>query len=1182
MKDYLKVLAKGIFPNGEDSITLSSNEINMTVEENTVATNSFSFQIDHDFAGVVYSDNDRVSLIKSTFTGNTCIIRFKVDATAYSDKEIIEAKITVESDSGEFSIKLNCIVVASHYEINQRSIYNIDDFTDLAAYDMDSAVKIFMDENFERIVLDYDNKLCNFYELLKLNERPDEAIEEFLIAAGKKEKIRLSLPEIIRLKVENRSRLYGELPIKASSDGFMEIILSTSDGLVNFELKKLNVMNFTNQEFGLPFYIDASDLHAGMNFDAIILKTREFEKRVEIAIDNVSEKPSRSLKRLKYNLVTYYLDYRSNRINSAIWIEKSLRELEDNGYLETSNLRLLLIHTAFLYMAGETAMADRAMKGINVVQGDSINYCIYLYVQALSGKSATDKTKAAASIRLMYSYGYTDFRLMWMLINLDKSFAEDPSERLTRLKLTESKGCKSPMLYYEAALTLNAHPQLLRKIDLFEYKAICLAVREKVINKNLAGRVLEIISLKKSASMFDIKLLAHIYDYFEDEDSLEILITHMIRNSVYGHEYFKYYKAACGMKLKITRLYDYYLRSMDRSCFVKLPMSLLTYYSYDTSLDDELKSYLYACIVTAYMKDTKVWNMYESLIRTYAYKQLKHGNITHNLLTIYESLWSESLVDDLSADTMMQILNTYKLELKDHKSGNVLIKHKEFKQVLSVFVTDSTAYLPMYTKDACLIYMSENGTMSYIDHAKLSPVSKEKKLFEYLFMHGADTYYVKAAILEGRTPIKLADEEVYHLTRQLYLTKDLSGYCRRKYAESMIMDYPEENNANEIAKNMFYLPSTGLSHRVYEKIAGICISAGRYDDAASCMRKYGYTYIEDQHLIDYCSHMAELYLDDISDVSKLARELDDFIIGLEYKAYTMKKDDKPILSFLNRYYNGPNENMLEILSSLDENGLPSDELAERLLIQLLFVGQNSQTVADVFKHVKPDYSKTGILTVAAATYFAQAYLIKGEEVDNSVFEVIRGLITKRIKLADVCFVAYLKYKRQDVASLSPEEKELICAIISELNDQGKCLSIFKDFESQISLPYQMLDKTYVEFIAPVDIRVSVHYRIGSEKKEHEEVCRCVGGIFTKSFTLFDGERIRYYFTYENNGKLVTSKEMEHIVRTKTPENGYNRYQHINDCIKKQSERDSKGLEHAIESYLVEDYVVKNMFKRLKK
>lgn len=90
---------------------------------------------------------------------------------------------------------------------------------------------------FERIVLDYDNKLCNFYELLKLNERPDEAIEEFLIAAGKKEKIRLSLPEIIRLKVENRSRLYGELPIKASSDGFMEIILSTSDGLVNFELK---------------------------------------------------------------------------------------------------------------------------------------------------------------------------------------------------------------------------------------------------------------------------------------------------------------------------------------------------------------------------------------------------------------------------------------------------------------------------------------------------------------------------------------------------------------------------------------------------------------------------------------------------------------------------------------------------------------------------------------------------------------------------------------------------------------------------------------------------------------------------------------------------------------------------------------------------------------------------------
>ena len=63
-------------------------------------------------------------------------------------------------------------------------------------------------------------------------------------------------------------------------------------------------------------------------------------------------------------------------------------------------------------------------------------------------------------------------------------------------------------------------------------------------------------------------------------------------------EYFRWFSLAVEHGLRLTRLYEYYVETMDTSRRIELPKALLMYFTYNSdSLGDSKRAFIYSCII---------------------------------------------------------------------------------------------------------------------------------------------------------------------------------------------------------------------------------------------------------------------------------------------------------------------------------------------------------------------------------------------------------------------------------------------------------------------------------------------------------------------------------------------------------------------------------------------------------
>lgn len=103
------------------------------------------------------------------------------------------------------------------------------------------------------------------------------------------------------------------------------------------------------------------------------------------------------------------------------------------------------------------------------------------------------------------------------------------------------------------------------------------------------------------------------------------------------------------------------------------------------------------------------------------------------------------------------------------------------------------------------------------------------------------------------------------------------------------------------------------------------------------------------------------------------------------------------------------------------------------------------------------------------------------------------------------------------------------AVTAKADGYAVCGNIFFSFYEQykgiLSLPYNAADKTTVEYYAPENSKVQIFYRHDDKEEYQSEVLSCVaGGVYAKSFSLFYGESIQYYFL-EDDGKKKKKHRM---------------------------------------------------------
>jgi hypothetical protein len=138
---------------------------------------------------------------------------------------------------------------------------------------------------------------------------------------------------------------------------------------------------------------------------------------------------------------------------------------------------------------------------------------------------------------------------------------------------------------------------------------------------------------------------------------------------------------------------------------------------------------------------------------------------------------------------------------------------------------------------------------------------------------------------------------------------------------------------------------------------------------------------------------------------------------------------------------------------------------------------------------------------------------------------------------------------------------------------------FKDYWSKLSM-YE--DRSFIEYTGDPGSKVILHYYIDDDTpgKEYEfkreEMQHLLGGVYVKSFVLFDKESVRYYITEENaRSERLTRSDSLKAVKAK---NGSNwRYDCINDILAAGKLKNTDGFFRLSEEYITQQFITEHLF-----
>ena len=92
-------------------------------------------------------------------------------------------------------------------------------------------------------------------------------------------------------------------------------------------------------------------------------------------------------------------------------------------------------------------------------------------------------------------------------------------------------------------------------------------------------------------------------------------------------EYFRWFELAVERDIRLTRVFEYYMETLDISYHRELPKSLLMYFNYNNSnLGDMRKAYIYADVIANKTQDPQTYQSYQDTIRSFAAQKIREAS----------------------------------------------------------------------------------------------------------------------------------------------------------------------------------------------------------------------------------------------------------------------------------------------------------------------------------------------------------------------------------------------------------------------------------------------------------------------------------------------------------------------------------------------------------------------------
>lgn len=1192
MKDKVERLAKGIFEYEQPDVLVSEESLSVEVSAGETFCGVFSVRNRNlsVMKGVVYSSDELLVPEERQFMGTENEIHYTVHGEYATPGEVHRGAITIVSECGEIILPFVIKVVPLSCQSSEGEIRDLFQFAGLAQSDWFEAKRLFSEERFATTVLGDREEETTMYRQLKKSRSVDRALEEFLVYTKKKPPIQIKADKTVLRFTPGDKAMMERITVSRDTWGHTDVEVETEGDFFLVSSKKLLSESFNGNRCALEVAVDGTALPEGNHFGRIYLKTPRQSICIEVVC--VCERTAREEERKRHafrvteaKLFQRYFDFRMGKLKAGSYIAEAeslvellLLRLQDGIFKESVGRKKELAYQMYRTYLALIGKKEKFVEGemlqikARLERGgaDAELLGAMHYLEAMRQKNAEDVTFYAAQIKLLSEQYKDSGLLLWFRMYTDKRSEKGREVLLEELEERFRRGNRSPLLYFEAAVLWNEEPSLLMTLGGFERQVLLFALKNGMLQKETVLQFSILALQSKECSPLLIRELCLAYKQYGQRDTLQALCTLLITHGIRDRKYHTYFADACSLQLRIPLLQEYYIYTCECGPQTKIDQSVLLYFIYGNELEEPYCAFLYAYIVRNQESMSAFYRTYLKRMEQYAVNSIKRGRIDKNLATVYGEVLRSSLLDAELAAVLPELIFSYYVECDNKEMVAVSVLHKEEEQERIVPLKDGKAVICMYTEDAKAVLLDAEGNR-YLPgrECHISRLLHEEELMYRCYELAGENRILLLNLLEKVHNFRAVDVDSTELSKRVVHVDGLLEAFKQKEIHALIQ-YCYENYQGELLDG--YLAKINLDYLDKEernRMIELQITRGRYDLALDALTKYGMAGVSSKRILRLCERM----------LLQCGGEQNDMLLLLCHKVFIEGKYNEGIVQYLENYFYGTTDEMMQLWQCATELQLPAERLEERLLGQILFAGSYVPEAYQVFLSYRKKKGNPKLVRAYLSQTAYRCFLL-GCELPE---EMLAYMLPEAEEESEICRLAVLKHF-SECETLEEEQVRFAEQSMRMFAEKGMIFPFFTQFEGKAELPPCMSDKLYVEYQTDPKSRVTISYLFDGEGDDRfvREEMRHVGyGIFVKEFILFYEEMLQYYITEERNGESRITESFYRKLDAVKMHDETTKYGQINLILTAQDMKDEKTTMDMLENYYRMEYTMNRLFAPIK-
>ena len=1136
--------------------------------------------------GYIISPDRRLEVLNREFSGAQDTIEYRFNASYLEAGDEIKGELCFISNQGEYMLPFLVQISEPVIESTQGEIKNLNQFAALARSNWGEAVSLFYAPEFLRLIKGNDRKYMEIYRGLSARPGNQRNMEEFLVACGKKQAVHYGFKEEI-LTCTNPIEM-TELSLTVCKDGwgYTGLQIVTDGEFVFTEKEMITDDDFLGNQCTIPVYIDPDRLRRGKNYGSVRLLSTGVSLQIPVHVlvgeGNGSYQSARlERKRLLAQLMESYLLYRMKKTTNAQWLEKTGSLVEHLVAMDDQNVAARLFQAQLLITQERThegswvlthAMELMEKQGVD----DPALMAYYLYLTTLVNHDGEYVRRATAQIEDIYRRNRTSWKTAWLLMYLSVEYRKDNTARWALLERQFGYGCCSPVWYLEALITLSNNPALLRKLGDFEVQVLYYGARKELLGPELLEQMLYLAARKREYTPVLLNTLMICYRRKEDNRLLQEICAQLIKGGRTDASAYEWYERGVENELRLTRLYEFYMTSMNLEEEPDISRKALLYFAWQSNMDYEHAAYLYYYLLKHREEYTELLERYKERMERFVVDQIIKEHINRHLAYLYQELLVPAMFSAPLAEHLTKLLFARMITVENTNITAVYVYRPDLMQAAGYPLVTGSTWISLYGEKDTIILEDAEGNryvsaIPFTVETLMNPEPFTDMTAVYTTPDQKNSVEWEKYLWDRSRKQESLPQDIVERGKKLLKSPVLSDFIKGRIQMRLLSHYKEEGKEAGLEEYLEQISWEVLDASSRREVLTNLVLRGKMDKAYEWLMKFGSTGLEPQVVSRLCSFFIE----------QTAGMQDDGLTEASAGAFRQGKYEGTVLKYLALHYQGPLSELERIQGVCKAYDVDTFALCERMLEQLLLTGADTGRGISSFRYYLTGETRRDIVT-AFLRRCAYEYLAHDKETDDFIFLKIMEMYIKEVPVGNTEKLACLKYFAE---KQKPENEEQVLAqraFLKEMLGLSIHLNFFKKLDGCEKLLKPLQDKTIVEHKEDPDTKVTIHYMIRREDGEEpplqsEELPMAPGGIFFKEFVLFHGETLQYYFTIaKERQKGITQTWMIH--KEENDDSSQGRFHVINEILRSSSEEDWERMDAQLEELYHKEYLGNSLFR----